>query len=69
MDDILPFLLVKIRRAFKEGATLETVSSGCAAYVSALKARHVITGKAAENLEAALEVAVTEVGAEMGVAL
>jgi hypothetical protein len=69
VDDILPFLLVKIRRAFQEGAKLEAISSGCSAYVSALKARHVITGKAAKNLEMALEQAVLEVGAEFGIAL
>jgi hypothetical protein len=69
VDDILPFLLVKIRRAFQEGATMETISNGCTAYVSALKARHVITGKAAKNLETALEQAILEVGAEFGVAL
>jgi hypothetical protein len=63
-----PFLLVKIRRAFKEGTT-EAISSGYAAHVSALKARHVITGKAAKDLESALEQAIVEVGAEFGVAL
>jgi len=66
VDDILPLLLVRIRRALAEGASLDTVARGVDTYLRALKTKKALEADKEQTLEAAFEAALQEIADEMG---
>lgn len=69
VDDIIPLLLVRLRRALDEGASLDSIARGTDSYIRALKARYLMSGDAARNFETAFARAIDEIMAEMGLPL
>jgi hypothetical protein len=69
IDDVIPLLLVRIRRAVQEGASLDSISRGIDTYIRACKAKYLISGDAAKNLETAFQRALDEIAAELGIPL
>ena len=68
-DDVTAMLLVAIKRALEKKASLDSIARGADSYIRALKARYLLSGDAAKNLESAFAQALDELSAELGLPL
>lgn len=69
VDDVVPVLLVAIRRALESGAPTNVVVRACEAYVRALRERRQAQERPGSAGEDSLSQALEEIGGELGITL
>lgn len=69
VDDVVPVLLVAIRRALESGAPANVVVRACEAYVRALRERRQVQERPGSGGEDSLSQALEEIGGELGMEL